>query len=70
MKTFTEFLKTETSPSVCDSAFIERLNAAGVMIVSQNDLMKFARERFPDHFHADTRKATTTAFGRTAMQQL
>jgi hypothetical protein len=54
----------------CDPAFTERLNAAGVTITTQRELVAFAQARYPDHFHADPRKATTTPFGRTAMTHL
>jgi hypothetical protein len=70
VKNFAEFLKTEAARQIVDPAFIERINASLVTITTQRELVAFAQARYPDHFHADPRKPTTTPYGRTAMQQL
>jgi hypothetical protein len=35
-----------------------------------NGLVRWARERYPDHYHLDTRKPTGMPYGRDVMQKL
>jgi len=68
MKSFAEFLKTDAGQQSLDPDFRGRLNSAGASIDTLNALMRFARERHPDHYSADTRKSTGKPYGKEAMQ--
>jgi hypothetical protein len=70
MKTFAEFMKTGAANDICDAAFLERLAASGITVTSVNELVKFARDRYPDHYPADIRKSSSMPFGRLTMQRL
>jgi hypothetical protein len=70
MKTFAEFMKTGAANEICDPAFLERLVASGTTVSSVNDLVKFSRDRYPEHYPADSRKSSSMPFGRLTMQRL
>ena len=69
MRSFSEFLNTERGRECCDPKLHARLGGAGT-ITTRNALMRFAHERYPDHFGPDPRKPTGKPFAREAMQQL
>jgi len=71
VRTFGEFIKTEAARQSCDSQFHERITSTGggETITTQNELVKFARERWPTQYPADIRKSTGPC-GREAMARL
>ena len=57
MRSFSEFIRTEEGRRACDPALLDRITATGDDITSLNNLIRFSRERFPDHFSDDPRKS-------------
>ncbi len=53
---FAQFLETDAGRKACDPQFIDRLGHADVQIKSLTQLLKFANERWPEHYPADSRK--------------
>jgi hypothetical protein len=70
MKTFASFLDTDESRQGCDPKLHARLVSASAGINSLNALVRWARERHPDHYAPDPRKPTGMPYGREAMQRL
>jgi hypothetical protein len=70
MKTFVDFIKTDLGRQSCDAALCDRLTRANASISSLSELLKFAKERWPDHYPADPRKSSGKPCGRDAMQLL
>lgn len=71
-KTFNAFLRTETCKRAFSNAdFIDRLLRSGVTIKTPTALKTFARVRYPDHYHPDSRVETTERpLGKEAMNIL
>lgn len=70
MKAFSDFLRTDEAKRSCDPALLDRILATGDSITSFNNLVKFTKERFPDHFSDDPRKALDKSCGINAMKKL
>jgi hypothetical protein len=69
-KGFMAFLKTDAAKQIVDQKFIDRLVGANEEIETLNRLMRLVRERFPDHFATDPRKATTKPYNKDVMARL
>jgi hypothetical protein len=70
MKPFSEFIRTDEGRRAGDPALLDRIAASGDSITSLNNLVKFARERFPDHYSDDPRKSLDRPCGANAMRTL
>ena len=70
LKGFKAFLATDGARQICDQKFIDRIIGANPEIETLNNLMRWTRERFPDHFHVDPRKATTKPYNKEVMARL
>jgi hypothetical protein len=67
-RNFSTFLETYDE---ADSDFVERLKKAKADIVSVNQLIRFARDRWPSDFSSDSRISTENmAHGKEAMRRL
>jgi hypothetical protein len=66
---FWAFLETAEARKLLDPAFLDRLTKSGTKPDTLNQLMRFARENWPDHFPADFREDSGTPFGREAVRQ-
>jgi hypothetical protein len=64
---FGEFIRTEGARQSCDPRITG--TGGGDTITTQNELVKFARERWPTQYPADIRKSTGPC-GREAMARL
>src|SRR5689334_2798852 len=67
---FMKFLQTDAGKKTVDPDFLDRLTRSGIKIDTLTALLKFARERWPEHFPADFRKDPGTPFGREAMRKI
>jgi hypothetical protein len=69
-KTFRAYLDTVECQQNCDPKLHAKLLFTANNINTLNSLVRWARERYPDHYHLDTRKPTGMPYGRDVMQQL
>jgi hypothetical protein len=69
-KTFADFLNTSECEKACDPKLHARLVGVGGTITTLNALVRWARERHPDHYAVDTRKPTGMPYSREVMQRL
>jgi hypothetical protein len=69
-KTFAAFLDTDVSRENLDPKLRTRLVGVGNTITTLNDLVRWARERYPDHYGPDSRKSTGLPYSREVMQRL
>ena len=67
---FADYMRTDAARQNCNPEFYDRFISSGCVITTLNELVKFARERWPSHFPADPRKSTGMPCGRDAMQSL
>jgi hypothetical protein len=70
LKSFTAFLKTDVARQIVDQKFIDRLVGANIEIETLNGLTRWVKERFPDHFHVDPRKATSKPYNKEVIARL
>lgn len=70
MNSFSKFLESEAGKKACDLELFDRLVRFGVKIDTVDALLKFARQRWPQHYPADFRKDPGTPFGREAMRRI
>ena len=59
---FAQFLETDAGRKACDPQFIDRLGHADVQIKSLTQLLKFANERWPEHYPANSAKTQRCFF--------
>jgi len=70
-KSFGDFLQSAACLDTdCDQKLHARLVGVSGSITSLNDLVRWARERYPTHYAVDTRKPTGMPYSREAMQRL
>lgn len=70
MKPFSEFIRTDEGRRICDPTLHDRITATGDSFLSLGSLVKFAKERFPDHHHPDPRKSLDKPAGLNALKTL
>jgi hypothetical protein len=72
MDQFIEFIETKEGEGKCDEELRSRIFVAdaGGQIASLNDLIEFARERYPEEYSSDPRKSLDGPRGLTAMKKL
>ena len=70
MKPFSEFIRTDEGRRICDPALHDRITSTGDSFSSLGSLVKFAKERFPDHHHPDPRKSLDKPCGLNALKAL
>jgi hypothetical protein len=70
LKSFTAFLKTDGARQIVDQKFIDRIVGANIEIDTLNQLMRQVKERWPDHFHVDPRKATSKPYNKEVVARL
>jgi hypothetical protein len=68
--TFWRFLEADAGRKAIDPNVLDRLKHSSTKPDSLTGLLKFARERWPEHFPADFRKDSGTVFGREAMRSI
>jgi hypothetical protein len=70
LRGFTAFLKTDGARQIVDQKFIDRIVGANIEIDTLNQLMRQVKERWPDHFHVDPRKATSKPYNKEVVARL
>jgi hypothetical protein len=71
LKGFKAFLGTDVARQIVDQKFIDRLVVgANIEIETLNQLMRQVKERWPDHFHTDPRKATSKPYNKEVIAKL
>ena len=70
LKGFKAFLATDVAKGIVDQKFIDRFTGSNLEIETLNQLMRWVKERWPDHFHVDPRRSTSKPYNKEAMAKL
>ena len=70
LKGFRAFLATDGARQIVDQKFIDRFTSANPEIETLNQITRWVKERWPDHFHVDPRRATSKPYNKEVMARL